>query len=286
MRYRMLGIDLDGTLFDSNARISHHNREAVTAAQREGVLCVPCTGRGWIESNVALADLSGLSLGVFVGGAAVVDVTTGQLIDWAAFEPHVAIQVIEYMDDLPEAVLVFRDANLVGHDYLVTGRGDLSDNTRWWFQHNNIRVYHQRRVTEDDLHHALRIGCVAGRKRIAEISARVQKRMGDLVFIQNFEGVQKPDLDQSIHILEIFATGVDKWRGLGWIAQQQDIDPSQIAVIGDEINDVAMLQAAGCGIAMANATDQVKQAADHITLANDEDGVAHAIAHLLAGDWE
>ena len=285
MRYRMLGIDLDGTLFDSNARISRHNRDAVTEAQRAGVLCVPCTGRGWIESKAALADLSGLGSGVFVGGAAVVDVGTGQSIDLAAFEPHVALEVVKYLDDLPEAVLVFRDANLVGHDYLITGQGELSDNTRWWFQNNNIRVYRQRRVTEDDLHHALRIGCVAGRKRIAEISARVHQRMGDLVFIQNFEGVQKPDPDQSIHILEIFATGVDKWRGLDWIAQRQDIDPSQIAVIGDQINDVAMLQAAGCGIAMANATDQVKQAADHITLANDEDGVAHAIERLLAGDW-
>ena len=90
---------------------------------------------------------------------------------------------------------------------------------------------------------------------------------------------------ESMHVLEIFGWGVDKWRGLRWLADQRGLDASQVAVIGDEVNDVAMLESAGCGIAMGNAIDAVKAVADRVTLDHHENGVGHAIQKLLSGEW-
>jgi hypothetical protein len=97
--------------------------------------------------------------------------------------------------------------------------------------------------------------------------------------------VQQEDPAETICVPESFAAGVYKWRGLEWVADKHGIGPRQIAVIGDEINDLPMLEAAGLGIAMGNAIDSVKQAADHVTLDNEHNGVAHAIDRLLAGEW-
>jgi len=284
MRYRMIGIDLDGTLLNSAGQISSANRDAIAAAHDAGIIVVPCTGRSWRESRMILDDVPGLGLGVFITGAAVVDIASGRSLDLAAIEPHLAYELVRFLQHEPEAVLVYRDAALTGHDYLITGYGELTGNTQWWFSITGCSTHEQRKVAADDLHHALRVGMVATGKRMAQLEPPVQKAFRDRVLVHSFQAINQPDED-GIHVLEIFAAGVDKWRGLRWIAQQYDIADEQIVAIGDQINDLAMLQNAGCGIAMGNAADCARQQARYFTRDNDHDGVAHAIKQVLAGNW-
>jgi Cof subfamily protein (haloacid dehalogenase superfamily) len=285
MHYRLIGIDLDGTLLNREGRASPENLAAIRAAQERGALVVPCTGRAWIESKKALADLDTLDLGVFVGGAAVTRVATGATLDLAVIEPHLAMELVRYLWDLPEAVLVFRDFNLAGHDYLITGNGSLSANTEWWFQATRARVQFQRELTAEDLHHTLRVGIVATEPRMNEVTANLRRDFAGRIVMQSFQALQMPHPAESVHVLEVFGWGVDKWRGLRWIADQRRIEAARVAVIGDEINDVAMLEGAGCGIAMGNAIGAVKSVARHTTLDCNQSGVAHAIHRLLSGEW-
>ena len=97
--------------------------------------------------------------------------------------------------------------------------------------------------------------------------------------------MQLPSDREVLHVLEIFNAGVDKWRGINWIAERHQIDIAEIATIGDQVNDLAMIQNAGCSIAMGNAVESIKAAADYITFDNESDGVAHAIDHVLDGVW-
>ncbi|MCC7145242.1 MAG: HAD-IIB family hydrolase [Phycisphaeraceae bacterium] len=285
MQYRMLGLDLDGTLLGSDGRISSANQEAIAAAARAGIRVVPCTGRGWRESVHVLAELKDLQEGVFVGGAVVNRIADGQALSVTFIDPALALRVVRELSHLPEAVLVFREAGAAGHDYLVTGRGSLSPQTQWWFERTGATVHFQEHVEEADLSHTLRVGIVADSDRVLEVRSQLARVLGDQVFVQSFAAVQEARPGVTIDVLEIFTRGVDKWRGLSWIARQQGIDPKQIAVIGDQINDVAMIRAAGCGIAMGNAIDAAKEVAAHVTLTCDQHGVAHAITQLLAGQW-
>jgi Cof subfamily protein (haloacid dehalogenase superfamily) len=285
MRYRMIGIDLDGTLLNKRGQVSAENLAAVAAAQAAGVHVVPCTGRAWSEARAALEAVPKLDRGVFVGGAAVAHVSTGRSLDIAVIEPHLAMELVQALYDLPEAVLVFQDAALAGQDYLVTGKGTLSANTRWWFEYTSARPKFKRDLTLEDLHHALRVGIVCSAPRMEEVTRGLKARFAGRVVMQSFEAVKMPAPGHSVHVLEVFALGVDKWRGLSWLAAQESFAAEQVAVIGDEINDVAMLESAGCGIAMGNAIDAVKAVADHVTLDHNESGVAHAIRQILAGEW-
>ena len=299
MKYRAIGLDLDGTLLDRSGKIGPRTLQAVTAAVDAGVLIVPCTGRAWRESRGALADIIAIlhratgdagaplaSPGVFVGGAMVCDLRTGRALDLAVIEPNLARRLIDHLFDSPESVLVFRDANVVGHDYLITGRGALSPNTQWWFEATGATVCFQKSPTEQDVHHVLRVGMVGPPHRVDAVARDVEKAFGSCVRLQHFQAVQMPDPRECVSVLEIFAPSVDKWRGLAWITSDRGIEPADVAAIGDEVNDLALLSSVGCGIAMGNAIDSVKAAARHVTASCEEEGVAVAIEHLLAGRWQ
>ncbi|MFP4223096.1 MAG: HAD-IIB family hydrolase [Phycisphaeraceae bacterium] len=285
MKYRLLGLDLDGTLLDDRGRVSRANRDALARAEEAGLKVVPCTGRGWRESRDVLGDLPGLDIGVFVTGAAVVSLPEGTAVDLSIIEPHLAMEITEFLATEPEAVLVYREPGLAGYDYLVTGQGELNASTEWWFKQSRATVHFQNRIDLESMHHALRIGLVAEARRLPELSQRLAKHFGDRVLLHHFEVFQQDGPNASIHVLEVFAAGTDKWRGLSWIAQERGIPAEEIAAIGDSVNDLSMLEQAGCGIAMRNASDDARRCARCVTEANTHDGVARAIDRLLDGTW-
>ena len=285
MKYRMIGIDIDGTLLDRRGKVSEANRNAIAAAADQGVVIVPCTGRSWHESHAVIDDVQGMDTGVFVTGAAINEVASGALLDHSPLSIEIATQLVEMLSDLPDAVLVFREFTRTGHHYLITGRGELTMNTQWWFKRTGAVVHHQPEVSEDDLQHALRVAVVATGKRMGTAQDDVRLAFDDRVTVHSFEAIQRPDDFDDVHILEVFAAGVDKWSGLRWVAQQHGIADDEIAVIGDEINDVSMLESAGCGIAMDNAMQCARDAAKYVTKDRDESGVAFAIDQLVQGAW-
>ena len=77
--------------------------------------------------------------------------------------------------------------------------------------------------------------------------------------------------------IEVNAGGVHKGLALGWLAKRLGIEREEVMAFGDGLNDVGMIREAGCGVAMANAVPSVLEAADMVTMSNDEDGVARAV---------
>ena len=227
MPYRLLAIDLDGTLLSPDLTVSPANAAAVADAQAAGVLVVPCTGRGWRESTAVLAGVPDLAVGVFNSGAAVVDMTTGTALELAAFEPHVVLDLIEHLRSLPEAVLVYQDRGRTGRDYLVTGDGKPHANTRRWFAMNRLAVEMIRHPTVDDLHHALRVGLVARGDRAFAVERDITEHFGKVTDVHAFAGVPTAAAEDRVYIAEVFAKGVTKWRGLRYLMQQQGITPTR-----------------------------------------------------------
>lgn len=286
--YKLIAIDLDGTLLGADGLVSETNTGAIARAQLAGIRVVPCTGRAWREAQNAVGSFclhDQNPMGVFVTGAAVTDLRTGDSHDLAVIERHTALRLVDYLFDLPEAVLVLTESTLTGFDYLICGNGELTHNTQRWFQANRAKVQLVKHPSLDDLHHTLRVGIVGETPRVEQIAAEVREAFGDEVLLHHFRAAEIAPSRTSMDVLEIFAAGVDKWRGLDWVMQQDNIEPHQVAVIGDEINDIAALTAAGCGIAMGNAADDIKALANHVTLDNADHGVAHAIDQLLTGAW-
>jgi Cof subfamily protein (haloacid dehalogenase superfamily) len=291
-------VDLDGTLLGPDNRVAAADAAALGRAAAAGVMVVPCTGRAWHESRGALGQVAVFGggdgavatggdgsprPGIFATGAAVNDVVSGRMLSAEAMPPAVVRATLEHLSDQPDAVLLYRDAGRVDHEYLITG-GPLTVNTRWWFEHTRTRFVERPEPSEADLTHVLRMAMVTGSGRLGEVEQRLREALPGRLEVHHFAGLKSRD-SEPVMILEVFGAGVNKWTGLQRVAAEAGIDKAQVAFIGDEINDIAALRHAGCGIAMANAADSAKAVADRHTRSNGEGGVAHAVGRLLGGQW-
>ncbi len=283
MNYRMLAVDLDGTLFDSSGTVPQCHVEAMQRAKDAGMMVVLGTGRGLNEARPAIDQLQHDGPVVLANGALVSDPATGKTLHRMSLEPHMAMEIVELLDNGRDAVLVLMDPEPTGLDYLVKHCDRMTANTRWWFSAIDAKLACVKDVTVDDLHHALRVGIVGPSHHMPEVVERLKAKFGDRIFVQHFMAVKQDEED--VHVLEVFTTGVSKWSGLRWLAGLHDIEQQQIVAIGDEINDLQMIEGAGCGIAMGNAVPAVAAVANRQTGTNDAGGVAQAVNHLLAGDW-
>jgi len=285
MRYRLIAIDLDGTLLCPDGKVSKKNRDALHAAHEAGAIILPCTGRGWRESRRVLTSVPDTEVGVFNTGAIVCDMKDGETQDRAAFDPDTAREMIDLLSEGDEAVLIFTDPSATGYEYIVTGKGELTRNTRWWFEHNGLRWAMQPELEPSILNHVVRAGAIALVDRAVEVVDRLKQVLAGRIEAHGFPALQDPGATHPTHIIECFASGVTKWRGIEWVCGQHGISPEEVAVLGDQINDVPMFERAGCAVAMGNAIPAVKDSAHYHTLNNDEHGVAHAIEKMLDGQW-
>jgi len=199
MRYRLIAIDLDGTLLSPDGTVSAANRAAIARAQDAGVTVVPCTGRAWHESHAAIDGIGGLDRGVFVTGAMISEIHTGQTLQARPFDPAVVAELVATIADLPEAVLVFRDRDQTGHDYLVTGNGRLQDNTRWWFEHTDAKV--REDPSPDEWSHCVRVAVVSRSGTLDDAQRRLTESCGDRIALHCFAGIPRQARNESVDIL-------------------------------------------------------------------------------------
>lgn len=278
MKYRMVAIDLDGTLLDSDAQPHPAAVEAIERAENAGLLVVLCTGRGLCESAHAVDAINHSVPMVTLSGARICDPVTGQTLHAWPIHATLAAQLSETLAEQGLATLLYTDDPQTGCDYRVIGSDKLIPETRAWLEQSFIRVDFQDQPNKHAFDHVLRIGTTGSEPAVQKACDQWQVQFADHVDVHM--------MHFKASITEAFAKGVNKWTALKWLAKHHDIDPKQVAAIGDDVNDLAMITHAGCGIAMNNAVEPIKQVAQQITRrSNNAGGVAEALDHLIQGRW-
>lgn len=285
MKYKLLGTDLDGTLLREDGRVSQRTERAIAKAVDAGMMVVPCTGRTWREAHTVIQHIPGLDLGVFMTGAHTARLADGHTHETQVIPRDLLMQTLELLWDLPQAVLVFRDADVAGYEYMITGAGEIQGETTWWFDHNGSTYDEVRDLKDEHMEGALRVSVVGDYDSIKATYEHVQERLGEAVETHYFSTIPAPDGEVKYQLLEVFPAGVTKWTGISRLAAEYGIGADEIVVVGDEVNDLPMLRGAGLSVAMGNAPDHVKAVADHVTASNREDGLAVAIDKLVDGAW-
>lgn len=279
--YNLLAIDLDGTLLDSTHRLPPRNRAALHAAHEAGLRIAVCTGRSYTETRPIL-DQIGLDLdaSVTVGGALLTEIATGKTIDYTAIELDVALEAARWLLERGYTVVWLRDASTAGFDgYLIDAPRRHPAIDRWF----GITPCRMRKLAKlpDDGQPPLRITVVDEIEVLDTVSAE---------FTRAFDGrltsnvIRVPTYDFTV--LEAFDATVDKWAGIAKLCQRWNIHPGRTVAVGDDVNDLPMIQNAGLGVAVANAKPAVKRAAARVVAENNQCGVADLIEQLLRGREE
>lgn len=299
--YDLLAVDLDGTLFGPDGRVSQANARAIQAARGAGIQVVICTGRAMVESGTAIEAIAAhvpargqrIAPMVAAGGAMVCDVAGGRTLQRWPMSQGLVARLCDHFARANRAPLILKDRDAAGYDYLVVNSGPIEYPTQWWFDVMDVEVKFIDHIAHDPHpEHTVRVGFAATADVMRSLAASVHEEFGRETFTQHFAAVagtagsgRHGAKDEAIHLLEVFDPQVNKWTAVHRLALEQGIPRERIAAIGDEVNDLQLVEGAGLGIAMGNAIQKVKDAASRHAPSNAEDGVAYAIERILTGDW-
>jgi Cof subfamily protein (haloacid dehalogenase superfamily) len=276
-KYRLIAIDLDGTLLDAAGKVAASTREAIQRTLQAGARICFATGRNWTESREIMDAVGHHDLAVFVGGAMVVDAKRGVTLHRSLMDPQLAREVCGAIEDAGHAVLALQDTSHTGVDYLISAEIPLNEASSIWMKVTRAIVQPVTDLRHRPHDHTIRAGIVAPAEEIDRVWQILEHGFGGRVFIHR---IHVPAY--GVQVMEVFDPSVNKWEGILHVARKLQIDPKQIIAIGDDVNDIAMLKNAGLSVAMGNARPEIQQLAHRVIGKNTEDGLAKFLDEIVA----
>lgn len=275
MKYLLAAIDIDGTLSNSNKELSGYTVSTIIKAQKRGMRVVIASGRP-TRGLAYYADL----LQIYDYGGYVMAYNGGQITDWAT--GNVLFTQSVTADGIKKAVELARQTQTT-----IIAYSDKEILTETPDDEYIPRLSRNNRMpivgVEDFLMTALALN-PAPVKLLLSCSPDV---IDDKVALFREELEDKMDVFRSADtFIELVPKGIDKGYSLSILAKHLNIHPDQIIAFGDESNDISMLNFVGLGVAVINATEPAKAAADLITKSNNEDGVAHVLDSMILKDLD
>ena len=266
---RIIALDLDGTLLDSDKNLSEANRAALAAAAARGILVVPTTGRFFGMMPPAVRDLPFVRYAITVNGAQVYDRETDTAIVREELPLAQALEIMRFLDGFD----VIYDCYQENWGRMTRAMQEKAEEYAQCPHY--VKMIREFRKPYPDL-----------KGYLAEHGRDVQKIM---LFardpaVRDRIAIELPARFDNLAIststfnnLEINAASAHKGRALERFAEHFGWTLANCMAFGDGLNDLTMVRMAGVGVAMANAAPEVLAAADYVTLSNDADGVAAAL---------
>lgn len=265
--YKILVLDLDGTLTNSKKEITPHTRDVLIRAQQQGVRLVLASGRP-TYGIVPLADE--LRLGEFEGY--ILSYNGGQIIDWKTKElmyenvlsPEVYPYLYECARKSGSVLLSYKD------EFIISENAD------------NQYVQYEAFLNKMK---SITVPCFLDVFTFPVAKCLI---VGEPDVLAGLETEMTEELKDRMNVfrsepffLELVPQGIDKARSLAVLLEELGLSKDNMVACGDGFNDLSMIRFAGLGVAMANAQPLVREAADYITLSNEEDGVADVVERFI-----
>lgn len=277
MRISLIAMDLDGTTLQADREhFSPRLRAALARAHERGVAVVPVTGRQYellpeaVQTGAAWENLC-----VLCNGGQVRRLATGELLEsWPL--PSCALLPLV---DMAEELQLPLEFSVRGKLYLTAADwererqwpGDLAFHLDQVLSKRGHAVLDLRMLCGEEIE-KVNLLCIPGEKK-----GEVERRLADLPISGVWSGTNN---------MELSHPRATKANGLRWVCRRLGVPMEETMAMGDSGNDITMLQAAGLGVAVANAPPEVRQVADAVTGASEEDGAALAIERFVLSGAE
>ena len=279
VKYKLLALDVDGTLLGADHEVAGETAAAVRAAEAAGLAVCLATGRSYIET---LPTWRALGLAgpyqpmILVGGALVSEADTGRTLYHKPIAPHVAVELADAMGQAGYSAMAIVDSWRHGVDYYLAEFGDVHRVQHEWFSKMNVAVRTVGRLGDvADLPAPLRVSSVVPPDKAPALAARLKERFKGLL---NIHAIVAPNYN--VTIVEALAAGADKLTALRYVGQAMRIGRGRIATVGDDVNDVTMVRGAGLGAAMPDSAAALAAEADYQITTS----LADFIHRLIAGE--
>jgi Cof subfamily protein (haloacid dehalogenase superfamily) len=273
--YRILALDIDGTILDPYGKLTGAICNAIAAAKRRGLWVILCTGRRY-RTALPLARQLELEGSIVVNnGVLVKDIESGETLrqqflqapEYELIIPFVRRvgSPLVYVDTFHEQVDFMTERSSEPHEFQ---REYLVDNSTYSQAVGDLRDQPRPEI--------IMVSTMGDEKKLLKLREEASEKFGDrirthILINKSYQGV----------ILEFLSPRSGKWAALAAIAKEADVKADEIIAVGDDNNDIEMIRGAGLGIAMGNAAPAVHEAADRVVGSNAEGGAIEAIESAL-----
>ncbi len=275
MAYRILALDIDGTILDPYGKLTRSVQDAIAAARRRGLWVILCTGRRFRTALPFALELELSGAIVVHNGVVVKDIESGTTLSHDYLSPSEIPEVISFVRH-NSSPMIYVDTFHENNDILVERAS-----TPHAFQRAYLDDAAGHFQTVDDLHDHVRTDVVMVSTMADEKTVDAMRADADRLFGARISTHSLINKNYQGSILEFLSPASGKWAALASLAENAGIPTEQIIAVGDDMNDIEMIRGAGMGVAMGNAADAVKQAADVVVRSNAEGGVIDAIDRAM-----
>ena len=260
--YKLIAIDMDGTLLTSDKKILRETKEDLQYAHNKGVTVCICTGRGYPAARKYVDELELEMPLILYNGCRIRYSQNPEVLYNQVIEFDVAKKVYELITKYNGTCCFWREDKL-------------------YFNKNDEYALYYEQITS------------IKPTIIEQISDDLLTNINKFIWCGEFDWLEKVRKEILIEIeginyfksqprfLEIVPPSVDKGQSLNELCKLLGIAQDEVIAIGDEENDLSMIKYAGMGVAMSNAKDIVKENANYITLSNDENGVGEVVRKFI-----
>ncbi len=258
----LVAVDMDGTLLHNDKSISDYTINVLRKIVEKGILLVPASGRPLNGMKAAvLNNVKGIKYAICSNGAMLMDVQKEKSISETGIPTEKALEALTYLEQFPVAVYVHTDRGTFrAEGWEKTGLSEKYPYIR--FSEGNVK--NLREFLRTSGVNVMKMGAFALTDELAQKLLKKGSPIPGIAFLRTGDG-----------IIELNSTNASKGNSLYILCEKLGIQLENVLAIGDNENDISMLQAAGISAAMGNAEDDVKQAAKFVAGNNEEDGAAH-----------
>ncbi len=267
MKYKILVLDIDGTLTNSKKEITPKTKNALMMAQKLGVKLVIASGRPTYGIQPIAKELELDKYGGYIlafNGAKIIDCKNNEVI----YEKSISADLLNDIYDLSQEhkvnILTYENNNIVTEEP------------------NDIYIKIESRINR------MGVKQVDSFKDYVDFPVTKCLMVADGEYLSQVEPKVKEKLSEHLNVfrsepffLEIVPKNIDKAYSLGQLLEKLNYTKDEMIACGDGFNDKSMINFAGLGVAMENAQAEVKSIADHITLSNDNDGIAKVVENYI-----
>ncbi len=284
--YKLIAIDIDGTLINSYGEITNENKNAVKKANEAGINVILASGRNYATIQNFSNDLNLNKYAICGNGSSIYDIKNNKVIYEKTLSKEKVLDIIKICEENSIYYNIYTESSILTQK--------LNYNTLVYYNENlkkqdgkktyiNIIENLYKYVKESEIDKYLKV-------TICDDSQVIFKNI--LKTLKNIKGIDVLDVEHMSRKIiktgsteikveyfytEVTAENTDKWNAIKFLAKELGIENKEVLTIGDNINDKTMIENAGLGIAMGNSNPSIKEVADCVVNDNDSSGVAQAI---------
>lgn len=288
--YKLVTVDLDGTLLNSYGEVTENTKEKIKKIQEKGVEIMIASGRPIDSIKTIAEEINSKKYFIAGNGAIIYDIQKEKIIYEKYIPRSKIIEIAKICEENNISYNIYTEKNIITQD--------LKYNVLYYYKENlkkdankitsiikvdSILEYVKNepnikclKITVCDENQTIFKSIVRRLRAIENIDVMDVSHMSRKVFKQGTE-----DIEIGYFYTEISSTQVNKWQAIKYLLPILQIKPEEVIGIGDNINDKEMIENAGLGVCMGQSTPVIKEISDEITDSNTEEGVANVLEKIF-----